>query len=481
MQDWVIWGGLLAAVNIGLAVGVTVHAVLWKRDSRAVIAWVGLAWLAPVLGSCAYLLLGINRIQRKAVALDLHDVSLFNREQQLSAAELKRRDAFARDNANLRGLAQAGHVLSGVALLPGNTIEPLVDGDQAYPAMIAAIDTAQRSVALMSYIFDSDRAGQAFLDALVRAQQRDVEVRVLVDGVGSKYSKHNMVSRLRQAGLNASAFLPTRVPRLQAYANLRNHRKILVVDGEVGFTGGTNIREGHLLKLEPDEPVQCLHFQLRGPVVSHLQRVFALDWAFAAAEVLSGPNWFPELNGNARVWARGIEHGPDENLEKLSDLIAAALASARTRVRIVTPYFLPSASLVQALNVTAMRGVDVEIYLPSVNNIALVQWATNAMLWQVLERGIRVYTTPPPFDHSKLMLVDDIWALIGSSNWDPRSLRLNFEFNVECYDEALAASLNGIVDHKAEFACPVTLADVNARSFPVKLRDGLARLLTPYL
>jgi cardiolipin synthase len=481
LRDWVIWGGLLTALSVSLTVGVTVHAVLWKRDSRAVIAWVGLAWLAPLVGSCAYLLLGINRIQRKAVALDLHDVSLFNREQQLSAAELSRIEAFARDNANLRGLAQAGKILSGVALVPGNTIEPLIDGDQAYPAMIAAIDKATRSVALMSYIFDSDRAGQAFMDALVRAQQRNVEVRVLVDGVGSNYSKPNMVSRLQKAGVKSCAFLPTRAPRLQANANLRNHRKILVVDGELGFTGGTNIREGHQLKLDPVEPVQCLHFKLQGPVVNQMQRVFALDWAFAATEVLSGASWFPELNGRGRVWARGIEHGPDENFEKLADLIAAALASARTRVRIVTPYFLPSASLVQALNVTAMRGVDVEIYLPSVNNIALVQWATTAQLWQVLERGIRVYATNPPFDHSKLMLVDDIWALIGSSNWDPRSLRLNFEFNVECYDEALAASLNRIVDHKAEFARRVTMEDVNARSYPVKLRDGLARLLTPYL
>ena len=147
----------------------------------------------------------------------------------------------------------------------------------------------------------------------------------------------------------------------------------------------------------------------------------------------------------------------------------------------MTPYFLPKAALIQALGVTAMRDVDVEIYLPSKNNIALVQWACTAQLWQVLEKKCRVFWTPEPFDHTKLMIVDDVWTLIGSANWDPRSLRLNFEFNVECYSPQLGAELNRIVDRKVQDAREVTLEEVNSRSFPVRLRDGLARLLSPYL
>lgn len=209
--------------------------------------------------------------------------------------------------------------------------------------------------------------------------------------------------------------------------------------------------------------------------------MFATDWAFASGEILRGDDWFAPVNDAGNVWARGIEHGPDEHFEKMTDMIAAGLASARQQVRILSPYFLPNASLIQALTVTAMRGVNVEIYLPSANNVALVQWAATAQLWQLLEKGCRVYYTTPPFDHTKLMIVDGIWTLLGSTNWDPRSLRLNFEFNVECYDKYLAQSLNDIVDKKAESAHEVTLNDVNNRSFPVRLRDGLARLLTPYL
>ena len=481
MKDWTIWALLFGVISVALAICVTVHAVLWKRDSRAVIAWVGLVWLTPVLGAAAYWVLGINRVHRKAVELNLgEDGRLFHPpapgpEEQIQVEE------FLKIYPNLLGLATAGRSLSGIRLASGNRIQPLIDGDEAYPSMIKAIESARHSVALLSYIFDSDRAGDAFLQALVKARDRGVQVRVLVDDVGSKYSSPNMVRRLQEAGLQAASFLPTRLPRLPTYANMRNHRKILVTDGKLAFTGGTNIREGHCLNLDPEYPVQCLHFRIEGPVVSQLQRVFAIDWACAANETLGGDLWFPRLEAAGAVWARGIEHGPDEHFEKLADLMAAALASAQHRVSILTPYFLPNASLIRALNVTAMRGVDVRIYLPGENNIALVQWATTAQIWQTLEKGCRIFYTDPPFDHTKLMIVDDAWSLIGSTNWDPRSLRLNFEFNVECYGPDFANELNRIVAHKVHSAHEVTLEDVNARSIPVRLRDGMAHLFSPYL
>ena len=481
LRDWLTWAIVFAGIDFVLAAGVTVHAVLWKRDSRAVIGWVGLAWLAPFVGATAYICLGINRIERKAVSLNLDKTPRPNQRSELNPTDLQHLDAFKQHYSNLVGLANAGDRLTGRPVIPGNAVKSLIDGDQAYPSMLEAVSQAQRSISLLSYIFDSDRVGESFVDALVDAQQRDVQVRILVDDVGSKYSRPNMVGRLKSAGLNAVAFLPTRIPRLPTYANLRNHRKILVVDGKIGFTGGTNIREGHCLSMQPKFPAQCLHFRIEGPVVAQIQHVFAVDWAFAAGENLTGKDWFPAIERAGNVWARGIEHGPDEHFETLSDMFAAALASARDHVRIVTPYFLPQASLIQALNVAAMRGVSVEIYLPSKNNIALVQWAATAQLWQLLEKGCQIYYTPPPFDHTKVMIVDGVWSLIGSSNWDPRSLRLNFEFNVECYDPDLAISLNEIVDRKSHSAREVTLDEVNNRNVLVRLRDGAARLLSPFL
>lgn len=479
-DGYAIWAALLAALDLLLAGGVTIHAVLWKRDSRSVIAWVGLAWLAPFLGTLAYIFLGINRIERKAVALCLHEPRRSEPHCELDGEEWQLPARFEPQHPNLQGLANVGNKLTAQPIVSGNKVEPLIDGDQAYPAMLEAVAGAKRSIALLSYIFDSDRAGEAFFEALIEAQRRGVQVRVLIDDIGSKYSRPNMVGRLKAAGINTASFLPTRIP-FPIYANLRNHRKILIIDGQIGFTGGTNIREGHWLSLEPKDPVACLHFRLTGPVVAQMQKVFATDWAFATNETIAGADWTPQCSHAGEVWARGIEHGPDEHFETMADIIAAGLASARNHVRILSPYFLPHASLIQALTVTAMRGVKVEIYLPSANNIALVQWAATAQLWQLLEKGCRVFYTPPPFDHTKLMIVDGMWTLLGSTNWDPRSLRLNFEFNVECYDEDLAQTLNAIVDKKAKNAKEVTLDAVNARSFPIRLRDGLARLLTPYL
>jgi len=472
---------LTGLLDIALATMVTIHAVLWRRDSRAAIAWVGLAWLAPLVGVFAYFCFGINRIQRKAVSLRVRESWNPDDKERLTMRDVESRDELVVRHPNLPGLASVGRSLTGRPVLPGNRIEPLVNGDEAYPAMLDAINQAERSIAFLSFIFDSDRVGDEFFEALIRAQDRGVEVRVLIDAVGSRYSKPNMVARLQKAGLRTAAFLPTRVPRLFKYANLRNHRKILVVDGRIGFTGGTNIREAHWLALEPKSPTQCVHFALEGPVVEQLQEVFAIDWAFASGESLDGELWFPAIDRSGSVWARGIADGPDEDFEKMLDAILGGLSAATRAVCVVSPYFLPEASLIRALNVTAMRGVDVRIYLPQRSNIRLVDWATAAQLWQILEKGCRVFLTPPPFDHTKLLVVDDVWALIGSTNWDPRSLRLNFEFNVECYDEAFAGRLNELVDRKARNAREITLEDVDRRGIPVRLRDGLARLLTPYL
>jgi len=306
-------------------------------------------------------------------------------------------------------------------------------------------------------------------------------VRVLVDTVGARYSRPSIARELRRRKVRIALFGRTLLPWRMPYMNLRNHRKILVVDGHIGFTGGINIREGSLLQRTPQHAVQDLHFRFDGPVVGHLMHTFAQDWVFTTHEQLSGDLWYPKLERAGNVVARGINDGPDEDFEKAKLVFLGALACAQRSVRILTPYFLPDAGLIGALDVAALRGVDVKIVLPQKNNLIFVQWASTAQLWQVLKRGSRVFYSPPPFDHSKLMLVDDGWALMGSTNWDPRSLRLNFEFGVECYDTELARSLGALFDRKLEQAREVTSAQVDGRSLPVKLRDGMARLAAPYL
>jgi len=347
--------------------------------------------------------------------------------------------------------------------------------------MLAAIEEARESIGLATYIFDYDGAGRQFVDALSRAVQRGVAVRVLIDGVGARYSHPSIVGVLGKRGIRVARFMPTMKPWSAPFWNLRNHRKILVVDGRVGFTGGMNIRQGHVIGARPRHPVQDLHFQFTGPVVQHLGDAFAEDWAFTTGETLIGVPWQREVPAAGPVVARGIPDGPDADFETIHQVILGAIACARSSVRIITPYFVPDTSLITGLTVAATRGVHVEVLLPATSNLPFVQWATQALLWQVVKRGVEVYLSPPPFDHSKLMIVDEAWSLVGSANWDARSLRLNFEFNVECYDTALTAALNRLFEAKRGAARPVTIAELDGRSLPIRLRDGMTRLASPYL
>ena len=476
-----IWHYLLVALTLFFALIASGHALLYKRDSRAATLWVGVIWLVPLGGALLYFILGVNRIRRRAILLrgKLERYRTAPHAAPCRPEELEHHlPARAR---HLTALAQAVHKVVVRPLVPGNRIEPLVNGDEAYPAMLEAIAGARRSIALSTYIFDRDEVGLAFARVLGEARRRGVAVRVLIDGTGLRYSWPSILGALRREGVRHARFLPP-LPIGRLFSlNLRNHRKILVVDGETGFTGGMNIRVGHWLKKNPARPVQDLQFRVTGPVVAQLQEVFADDWLFASGESLRGEKWFPRLDSAGPVIARGICDGPDEDLDKLRWTILGAVAAARESIRIVTPYFLPEPGLISALNVAAMRGVAVEIILPGKSNLPLVHWASEANWWQVLQRGCRLWLAPPPFDHTKLFIVDDCWSLVGSANWDPRSLRLNFEFNLECYDAALARTLGALFAAKLQSARHITLADVDTRSLPLRLRDGAARLLTPFL
>jgi len=481
--DWLkeLWPHLTGLLWLTITISASIHVVLYKRDTRSAIGWVGIIWLAPLVGTALYVLLGINRIQRRAVKRRGRKHRAFP-----EAAFACRGEALAQALADCRGpqfIAQDRLVttLTGKPLLSGNQVDVLTGGEQAYPAMLSSIDSAQRTVSMGSYIFDNDRAGNLFADALARAHNRGVQVRVLIDDIGARYTWPPIDGVLKAAGVPVARFLPTMRPGFFAYANMRSHRKLLVVDGQVGYTGGLNIREGHDAGLHPTYRILDTHFCLRGPAVVQLQEVFADDWEFSTGESLQGDAWFPKIEPAGQVLARGIATGPDGDADKLRLTLLGALACAESSIVIITPYFLPEEALIKAMDVAALRGVQVDVILPSANNLTLVQWASTATYWQVLKRGCRIWLTPPPFDHTKLMVVDGVWTLLGSSNWDPRSLRLNFEFDVECYDRELAQAVTKIATGKRQNAKLVTLADVDGRPLPIRLRDGIARLFTPYL
>jgi cardiolipin synthase len=471
-----IWQDLLHArhdvtvpIGLVLAVFVTLHVLLRKREVASAVGWIGLVWFAPITGAILYVLLGVNRVRRRALRL---------RPPDPAPGARGRRASIGVDPA-LEQLAHGVGHITGRALLGGTTVRSYHNGDAAYPPMLDAITAAKHSVGLSSYIFRDDEWGGRFIEALSDAHRRGVAVRVLIDGIGGGWLLSRTYHRLRRNGVKADRFMHSLLPWRMPFINLRNHKKILVVDGRIGFTGGMNIADENVMATKPKAPVQDMHFQLEGPVVAQLTEAFLDDWEFVTGEDLEGPDWLPECPAGEGAPARVITAGPDQDIEKVEFAVLQAIACARSSVAVMTPYFLPDERLLTALAGAAMRGIAVDIVIPYQSNHTLVDWATRANVGPMLSEGVRIWRCPPPFRHSKLMVVDDHWCLIGSSNWDIRSFRLNFELSMEVYDPALAAKLNGVM--RGSRGPALTQADLDARRLPARLRDAGARLMLPYL
>lgn len=476
----ILWPYLLGGLAGALALAATVHIVLTKKDERAAVAWIMVAWLSPLAGVLLYYLFGVNRIKRRALRLrgarwTLAPAHGRGRESDLLARRMGEDEHTLEYQANL--IERFGQP----PFTMGNRVTPLRNGDEAYPAMLEAIAAAERSVALATYIFNLDPVGRRFVEALARAVDRGVEVRVLVDGLGSFYSLPPVTGELRRRGVPAARFLYSLLPWRMPYVNLRSHRKILVVDGRVGFTGGLNIKEGHLLSAAPRWPTGDLHFRLDGPIVGQLMDVFADDWAFTTDEQLSGETWFPPLEPRGSIVLRSVASGPNEAFDTTRLTVMGALADARRTVQIVTPYFLPDREIGTLLALAALRGIAVDVVVPERSNLFFIKWAETPYLEELLVAGCRIWLAPPPFDHTKLALCDGRWALFGSSNWDARSFGLNFELDIECFDEGLAAELGKIAEARIAGARRLTLEELRGRSLALRLRDGVARLFRPYL
>jgi cardiolipin synthase A/B len=458
---------VVGPLHVLLSLWVTCHALLNKRDVRAAIGWIGTVWLAPFVGATLYVGFGISRVRRRARRLMGSDRSATARV----AGDVSSDDPIER-------LKLAVGKITAAKIHSGKVSAILQSGDEGYPRMIAAIEAAKVSIDLSSYIFRADAAGTPFIEALAHAHRRGVRVRVLIDGIGGGFILSPAYHRLRAAGVPVARFLHSIWPWQMPLLDLRLHKKVLVVDGTKAFVGGLNIGAENIRGANGPPRVTDRHFELEGSVVRQIGADFDDDWSFTTRQSRrTDPPALPpvETDGAARM----IVAGPDQATDQLVLVLLSAINLAQRSIKIATPYFLPDEPLVTALQLAVLRGVKVDIVLPGVNNHRLVAWAMGSHIAPLLETGCRVWRSPPPFDHTKLMTIDGQWSLIGSANWDTRSLRLNFEITVELYDEDLAVKLSRVIDEKC--AAPLTLEELRARPFIVKLRDAAARLATPYI
>jgi cardiolipin synthase len=472
------WGWLVAAISILGGIAALSHILLRHRDYRSAAFWAALVVLSPLLAPLLYVFFGINILRRRGRHYRREHHEPWHDPVPANPLPFPPDSEDARDHQQL---AVTLDKISRFCFTNGNTVTPLINGEEAMPRMLDAIRNARESVSLASYIFEALGIGSEFTRELTDATKRGVEVRVMVDDAGTRYSWPPVIEALQQMGVKARRFMPNHFLLRLITMNLRNHRKIMVVDGITAFTGGMNIRQGNMLRQNPDHPVQDLHFEITGPIVAQIQRVFVEDWAFCSGEALEGEKWFPHLDEKGPASALGIVDGPDEDMEVMPSAFFAALNAAKHEILIATPYFLPTPVLVASLRLASIRGVKVRILTPAQNNIPLVSWAAQTLYPQLLQTGCRIFESPPPFDHTKLFLIDGVWSFIGSTNWDPRSLRLNFEFNVAFYDRALATRLRDLFQQKRSQSREVTRESLEAIPTLQKLRNGFARLFIPLL
>lgn len=476
---------LLALLHL-LALTAACHALLRKRDPRSALGWAAVCVLAPFIGPLLYMLFGISRTDSRAATLMKKAAKSLLSTNPNAWVGLWPRGSVEhrRLPMRLQRLALPGKNLTGRTVEGGNHACALHNGEAAYPRMLEAIHAASRRVYLSTFIFGRDTVGERFADALCAASMRGCDVRLLVDGVGSwplslpTFFGEPLFSRLRKAGVQVAQFLPPTLLPPQFSINLRTHRKLLVCDGHTGFTGGMNISAHHLTHNSRPDRVQDINFRFNGPVVAELQAAFLLDWSFVTNTPGQSPlDDAPQASGS--TFCRMLMDGPGSVHDTIHDLFCATISQAERSVRIINPYFLPTHELAGALSAAVLRGVRVEVVLPGQNNHRLVDWAMRHQLPDLVQKGVDIRFQPPPFAHTKLMLVDGIYTLLGSANLDPRSLRLNFELVMEVFDPALTGQLTAFFHHLRNRSTP--LAAHSRAGLPVRLRNAAAWIFSPYL
>jgi cardiolipin synthase len=479
------WPHILLFLSITMGAAAAIHAAMTKEEVRAATGWVAVILLSPIVGAVLYAMAGINRIRRATLSSQRRLLFQTDALGELASFDAKANVVDKLFGGRFEAMKTLGDRVAHRPLMTGNTIEMLDSGDEAYAAMKAAIDGAERSILLETYIFDRDPVGLRIADALIGAVKRDISVRVLIDAVGARYSVPSITGYLRDGGVQVDVFNGNVIMGLRLpYANLRTHRKILVVDGRIALTGGMNIRQGFTTEFAGPDHARDMHFCVTGPAVADLFHTAAEDWRFATREALRGDHWriaTPANEPGSPLFMRVVSSGPDRSVETNHKMLIGAFSVARTSIRIMSPYFLPDRELISALVTAARRGVEVDIVVPAANNLKLVDRAMTAQFDQMLKNYCRIWRATGPFNHSKLMAIDGVWAYVGSSNLDPRSLRLNFEVDLEVMDRGFAERIEAHIAAILKTATQVELDALRARPFAVRLLEKILWLGSPYL
>ncbi len=470
------WPVILTLAEIAWILVAGTAIVMQRRSAAATVAWVLAVALLPLVGFVIYWLIGPQRLRRTKLARVAS-------AQQVAAAlaGLEEAKLSAPEHARV-SLVPLG--LGEAPPLAAHAITPYLDGRSAYAAICAAIEAARHHVHLEYYIWEPDGIGTRLRDLLIAKARAGVEVRMLVDGTGAVGLRRGWRAPLYAAGVQFAWFNPLTLKLWRRRrADFRTHRKIVVCDGALGFTGGMNIADAQSEEFGPGY-WRDTHLSFRGPAVWSLQRAFLHDWAYATGVKPSlGAEYFPDdaLAADEQDAISIVGSGPDDPRFAVHKTLFAAITAARRRVWITTPYFIPDDAIMTALQVAALARVDVRVLVPKRGDSAVVDLAARSYFAELLAAGVKIYEYEPRFIHAKTMVVDDDLAIVATANLDNRSFRLNFELAALVYGAALNARLARAFIDDLEHARPVALADLDRQSFRRRLGQASARLLSPLL
>lgn len=470
MIAWIVAAFYLAGIIAAIV------AVMTVRTSQGAVAWAVSLVAMPFVAVPAYLVLGRSKFGGALEAFE-------QRKQEIGALLRQIKDNLEPWTVTGESAPQAYRTvseLSGMKMTRGNSVELLVNGEATFDSIIAGIGRAERYVLVQFYMFHDDGLGRRMQQAMIERARAGVAVYMLYDEVGSKGLPGRYIDELKAAGVQVSSFKPTQGRGNRFQLNFRNHRKMVVVDGVTGWVGGHNVGDEYL-GLDPEfTPWRDTHVRLEGPVVTELQVTILMDWYWATREIPE-LDWVPKAAPQGDVCAMIFPSAPTQRLESAGLMFVTALNSARKRVWLSAPYFVPDEAVVKALQLAALRGVDVRVITTGKGDSLPVYLAAFHYMYMLRDLGIRFYAYQPGFLHEKVMLVDDEVSTVGTANFDNRSFRLNFEVTALIADRQFAVEMEKMFEADFRHAVPIDPTQFEEKSFWWRLGVSLSRLAAPVL
>ncbi len=479
MPDWftgIIPLSLTATVYV---IGIIIF--LENRSPHRTMYWLLVLAFFPFFGLIFYILFGRNskkyQFFSKMSHAEIPDLKEKNQNHPPALREFLEKMGFYDDKKRLTRLINA---VTPSSMSFNNYCRILKNGEETFAAIFRAINSAKHHIHLEYFIVREGRIGNALKDLLIEKAQEGVEVRLLYDGVGSRKLRRKYIGELKEAGVKVASFLPFTLPVPSSWVNYRNHRKIAIVDGEVGFLGGVNIGDEYVDGGKKFPFWRDTHLEMKGDALDLLQGVFISDWSFTTKEEVRGKKYFPVRDKKGNHAVQIAASGPDGNWEAIHQAYFTAIATATKNIYLTTPYLIPDESILTALKSAALGGLDVSVVFPGTPDHRIVYWASNSYFTELLEAGVKIYLYQKGFVHAKTLTVDGQVAIIGTANMDMRSFYYSFEINAFIYDKLLAKRLEKDFKEDISYSIPVDLAAFNNRSLFKKIKESGARLFSPF-